>query len=121
LWKDLNEFSPTLTPTVSNVDTIKQNIFNLFSTKPKERIFRPDYGLNVEDWLFTPAQPATLILKNTMIETINRYEPRIAVDFSKSSIVPDVSNHSFSITIVFYLVGDENSEQFQISGIFTPN
>jgi phage baseplate assembly protein W len=79
------DFSGSLTvgdtvKTQSEVKLIEQSLTILLSTKPGERVMRPDYGCALDDILFEPANTSLLTyIKDTISKSILYYEPRVQV------------------------------------------
>lgn len=66
--------------TQSEVKLIEQSLTILLSTKPGERVMRPDYGCALDDILFEPANTSLLTyIKDTISKSILYYEPRVQV------------------------------------------
>lgn len=66
---------------VEEVEDIKESLDILFSTRPGERVMRPDYGAALDDMVFEPINEG---LKNYLINLIKTailyYEPRINLE-----------------------------------------
>ncbi len=66
---------------VQDVEDVKESLTILFSTRPGERVMRPDYGAAMEDLVFEPVNEG---LKNYIIDLIKKsimyYEPRIELE-----------------------------------------
>ncbi|HVU12568.1 MAG TPA: GPW/gp25 family protein [Phototrophicaceae bacterium] len=61
-------------------DSIRQALLLLFSTRPGERVMRPDYGCDIHRLLFSPNDDTTAGLAIYYVQqAINRWEPRIDV------------------------------------------
>lgn len=80
-------FPPEFTKTtcqplmVSDEEDIWQSLQILFSTSLKERRILPDYGCNLEDFVFATLNVSLLTLLEEMIrEGIVLHEPRIKLD-----------------------------------------
>lgn len=67
--------------TVSEIDDIRESLTILFSTRPGERVLRPDYGCSMDDMVFEPVNES---LKNYLIDLIEKailyYEARIDLE-----------------------------------------
>lgn len=67
--------------TVSEIEDIKESLTILFSTRPGERVLRPDYGASMDDLVFEPVNES---LKNYLIDLIEKailyYEARIDLE-----------------------------------------
>ena len=64
-------------PLISNEEAVIESIKNIVNTKPGERIWSPDFGINYDLYLF---QPLAGYYANKIIEdtenAINKFEPR---------------------------------------------
>lgn len=66
---------------VSGEEDVWQSLQILFSTSLKERRITPDYGCNLEDFVFKPLNISLLSLLEEMVrEAIVLYEPRIKLN-----------------------------------------
>jgi phage baseplate assembly protein W len=66
--------------TQSEIKLIEQSLTILLSTKPGERVMRPDYGCALDDLLFEPANTSLLTyIKDIITKSILYYEPRVQV------------------------------------------
>ena len=64
--------------TASEIELIEQSLTILFSTRPGERVMRPDYGCALDDALFEPANTSLLTyVKDIISKAVLYYEPRI--------------------------------------------
>ncbi|MCT4639737.1 MAG: GPW/gp25 family protein [Bacteroidales bacterium] len=76
------------TAMVSNEEDIKQSLIILLSTKPGERVHRPEYGCGIHKMVFEVVNTTTLtIMEDLISKAILMYEPRItlnAVSFDHS-------------------------------------
>ena len=77
----------TVTMTTGEAD-INGSLAVLFSTRLKERLFRPNYGSSLEDFLFKPLSTAAVNRLTEMIDkAVQKYEPRIrlrGIDIGKT-------------------------------------
>ena len=61
-------------------DSIRQAILLLFSTRPGERVMRPDYGCNIHRLVFSPNDETTAGLAIYYVQqALDRWEPRVEV------------------------------------------
>ncbi|MBI1257359.1 MAG: hypothetical protein GC204_07805 [Chloroflexi bacterium] len=61
-------------------DSIRQAILLLFSTRPGERVMRPDYGCDIHRLVFSPNDDTTAGLAiYYMQRALDRWEPRVQV------------------------------------------
>lgn len=66
---------------VEDRDSVRQAVLLLLSTRPGERVMRPDYGCELHKLVFSPNDETTAGLAMHYVQqAINRWEPRIAVE-----------------------------------------
>jgi uncharacterized protein len=66
---------------VSDKDDIKQSLDILLSTSLGERVMQPNYGCNLNDYLFEGLSSSTIgYIKERVANSILYYEPRIIVE-----------------------------------------
>jgi len=78
---------------------IKNSLQNLFSTKPGERFLYPEYGLSLEEFLFSPITELNAnILGSKIYNSINKWENRISVQ--NVDVFTDADNNRYFINII---------------------
>src|SRR5690554_3750509 len=93
---------------VSNVEDINQSLNILLSTCLGERVMQPEYGCNLEDYLFESLS-STMIgyIKDRVMNSIIYYEPRIRVE--KIEVTADDSvelfERKFTIVVEYTIPG----------------
>lgn len=66
--------------TVSGVDAVRQSILILLTTRPGERVMRPDYGCDLSRLVFSPNDATTAGLAIHYVrQALLRWEPRIDI------------------------------------------
>jgi phage baseplate assembly protein W len=114
LYKDLNQFSPTDREFSENARAIYQSVFNIITTRKGERLFNPEFGVNLEDELFelndTVSQES---IKDAIATGISVFEPRVSIDRAQTQIFIDEDNHKIEVSIVFSIEG-LGDQTFQI-------
>ena len=66
---------------LSDVDDIQSSLVILLTTRPGERVMRPDYGCNLDELLFEPLTTTfKTYIKDLVSTAILYYEPRIEVN-----------------------------------------
>ncbi|MBQ9712706.1 MAG: GPW/gp25 family protein [Bacteroidales bacterium] len=64
----------------SGTEEIEGSLAAIFSTRIGERLFRPDFGCDMEEYQFTPMDSSSASkLRRTIEKTVRKYEPRIDV------------------------------------------
>jgi phage baseplate assembly protein W len=81
---------------------IRNSLQNLFNTTPGQRFLFPEYGLNLNQFLFLPVSEQTSqTIGETMIRAIERFEPRVQVQ--NINILPDEDNNTYYITLILQI------------------
>lgn len=115
MYKDVNTYSPTTKPEVTDITSIQQSLLNLIFTRPGERPFNIDYGINVEDMLFDLADDTTaLALYNELTAKVKLFEPRVKLNTSQTEVTADLDNNAIKIKLVFEIIGFEGT-QYEIA------
>jgi len=66
--------------TVQDDAVIRRSIHIILNTAPGERVMRPEFGCNLQDMIFMPANDQTAALvERHVAEALARWEPRITV------------------------------------------
>lgn len=103
-WRDVSsKFTQDAYPDMLPDDLAIQNsLYNLFNCPigARGRIFEPEYG---SLWYQYLNEPIDIMTANSMwvsmIQAISRWEPRITLDNSGTSIVPDLTIPGYVVTI----------------------
>ena len=78
---------------------IKNDILQLLLTVPGERVMRPDFGVNLRNFVFEQLTQADLIsLQDNIEEEITAQEPRVIVD--SVELTPNADNNRLKIQII---------------------
>lgn len=96
---------PIKTDVNKHIDALAviNSVKNLISTSNYERLFQPDIGSNVRRLLFEPMDTVTAsLLKRTIIETLENYEPRVRVD--AVAVSPDYENNTYKVGMTFFII-----------------
>lgn len=97
---------------VEQEEDIWQSLHILFSTSLKERILQPDYGCNLDDFVFTPMSLTILsYLEEIIKDNIALHEPRIKLE--RLQIIPEVSEGKIDITLT-YLIRSTNTRRNRV-------
>ena len=116
IYSDINSFTPTQKPLLYNLDSIYQSLINLFSTRPNQRLFLPEFGFAIEDELFELIDEATsLEIWRRVIEAVERWEPRVRVDASRTEVTPIAEQHKYNLVLAFKVLGvDDRGFEFRV-------
>ncbi len=115
VWLDVNSRlskngRPDLLP---NVQAINNSLYNLFTSPVGSRgpIFQPEYGTSIYSILHEPLDLITSNkLRMVLIQSIQRWEPRIELDLNRTSVIPDYRRSAFVVQVAYNLVGVSRSD-----------
>ena len=93
--------------TVKDTAAISQAIVNLLLTNKGERLFQPELGSGIYGTLFEPLDYGTAgLIRSEIVNTIGKYEPRIAVD--NVIVTPDFDGNGYSVELTYIIRGRED-------------
>jgi phage baseplate assembly protein W len=99
--------------TYTTNDQIKSNIINYVLTNPGERVFNPNFGLDLQAKLFENITPVyTSNIENQLLTDIQAYFPSVVIKELK--ITPDYDNNSITIFINYSYLGDNNTINLEL-------
>lgn len=105
-YRDINQTTFKVKPYVTDVNSVVQAVRNLISTREGERPFRPNYGINIVDYLFELMDvSAGLQLLSEVQDKLAIFEPRVTLDLQQSNAIPDEETNSFEISLFFTIEG----------------
>ena len=103
---DLNQSTPTDTPMLVGIDAVFQSVFNIMSVVPGERLWLPDFGMNLARIQFLPIDDLTSAQIERMIYySFSQWDPRIRVVDNQSSVTPDPDNSKYDIKVALLVSG----------------
>jgi len=111
MYKDISVYSPTTKPEVIDITSVQQSLINLIFTRPGERPFNVDYGINVEDMLFDLADDTTALqVYSEIVSKVKIFEPRVKLNTSKTEVTADLDNNAINIKLVFEILGFDGTQ-----------
>lgn len=93
---------------VSDEEDIRQSLHILLSTSLGERVMQPDYGCNLNDYVFEGLNSTTIgYIKERVANSILYYEPRIVVEQIEVTNAGSIDNLEgrFLIAITYSIPG----------------
>ena len=93
-------------PVLMNERAIIRSVRNLVETIPTERFFQSDIGTDIRASLFENYYPTMKkVIQNQIVETVERYEPRVAN--LEVQINAAMDDNAFEVSVLFEIVGLE--------------
>ena len=121
VYSDLNQRDPFEVgqEILTNTASVFQSIQNILTTRKGERLFNPEFGIDLEDHLFELMDDISEIeIEREVTEAIRLFEPRVAILHQFTKITPDPTNNQFNLKLVFRILGFEDTT-YEISGTLT--
>jgi phage baseplate assembly protein W len=115
IYSDVNpEVIDNKPPLIVDSKAIQRSIHNILSTTPGERLFLPDFGVNIPDYLFELMDDITSFqLEDLITSGILRWEPRI--NLQSVSVFPDVVNSAYYLSVIYSIKGLDSSRLQEFS------
>lgn len=119
IYSDLNGFSTTTKPLLVDIESIYQSIYNILNTRTGERLFEPDFGIDLEGELFEPGDDiTTLAILQEIISAVSKYEGRVKIDNANSTVTVNRETNEYELELIFSVVGVED-QNFTLRGNLT--
>lgn len=81
-------------------DAIKNSVYNCIYTKPGEKVLSPDFGINLEQFLFDPVSKSTgEYLGRYILGRLPFFEPRIII--KEVNVTVDFDRQTYSIMVIY--------------------
>jgi phage baseplate assembly protein W len=103
---------------LKNETAIARSIRNIVFTLPGEKFFNPNFGSRVSRSLFENVDEISAsIIRDEIATSIVNFEPR--VELINVEVFPDYDNNSFSVAIIYNIIGINVSAQ-QLEFVLQP-
>lgn len=119
VYTDINQEKPESNILVEDLESIYQSLENLLSTNIGERFFNPEYGADLDSYLFElMTEDTALKIFTSILESVSRWEPRIVLLIGQCSVDPIYEKNVYNITLVFKIIGLED-QKFEFNRILS--
>lgn len=93
--------------TDTDIQAIRNSLKNIFTTKKGQMLLSPDFGTNLEQFLFEPVNDTyAKVIGNAILNGIENYEPRINV--LSVNVIQDPENSLYKITLIYEFINIKN-------------
>jgi phage baseplate assembly protein W len=80
---------------------ISNSIVNLFNTIPGQNLLNPEYGLNLLQYVFSPATDTTArLIGRTIMNNLTVFEPRVSIQNININVNPDEQMFTVTLSIL---------------------
>ena len=81
---------------------VKNSLLSILKTNYHERLFAPEFGSNIRDYLFEPIRAITATnIKQAVIDSVTAHEDR--VNILHVEVTPEEENNRYKVSIIFDL------------------
>jgi phage baseplate assembly protein W len=100
--------------TVTNSAAVRQSIRSLINTSFGERLFQPRIGGSLRNLLFEPIDEITALeIRDRLIETLRKHEPRIGTLFVDVS--SDADGNSYTVNVEYGMREVNESQKITVT------
>lgn len=97
-----------------NESAIKNSLINLFNTRPGQRFLFPEYGLDLNEYIFEEVTEALArVIGQRITQAIYDFEPRVKL--IKCIVVAEPDNNLYDITVVIEMPAFATSMNININ------
>ena len=102
--------------TYSTQEQVKYNLINLLLTNKGERVFNPEFGIDLRPVLFENiTEDLTPVIQEIITSGFNRYVPEIIVN--NILVTPDTDRHTIYVTVQYSSIISGTSDQITVEFI----
>jgi phage baseplate assembly protein W len=84
----------------TDLDAIRNSIKNIFTTRKGQKILSPDFGSNLDQYLFEPVTEVNAqAIGDDILNTINKYEPRVQV--LRIVVDPQADQNQYYVSVIY--------------------
>ena len=104
-YSDLNQQDNLVDEKIYNLESIYQSIDNIINTEKGQRLFLPEFGVDLWQYLFEPMTHEIVVqVYFEVYNALEFWEPRIEI-LPESNYEANETSHSIDLTIVFDIKG----------------
>lgn len=100
--------------TENSYQAINNSIHNIIFTNKGEKVGDPEFGTNIKKLLFSQMDVITEhLMRSELIDTIERYEPRVIID--DVSVTADYDSNLYRIQIIYRIIKSPDVQEKFVS------
>lgn len=86
----------------TDIQAIKNSIYNIFTTRPTQKLLTPTFGCALDQYLFdSVSQFKAQIIGNAILNGIEKFEPRVTVTNVLVTPQPDQNQYTIKVAYTF--------------------
>ena len=99
---------------VTNSIAVRLAIDNVVRTEKGERMFQPEFGAGLRQFLFSPMTESTgFSILIAIVEAIEIWEPRVEIFFERSQVIPDPINNLYNVEIHYRILDTDELDAYE--------
>lgn len=114
LYRDLNHTTKNRN-TINDLDALYQAAMTLLSAKKRTKPFAPEYGSDLEKFLFEPCDEDTALRIKYEIDNLFKQDSRLSLNYSGSDIIPDPINSRFLLNLKLVFPSFNSNREFDLN------
>lgn len=100
--------------TENSYQAINNSMHNIIFTNKGEKVGDPEFGTNIKKLLFSQMDVITEhLMRSELIDTIERYEPRVIID--DVSVTADYDSNLYRIQIIYRIIKSPDVQEKFVS------
>lgn len=100
--------------TENSYQAINNSIHNIIFTNKGEKVGDPEFGTSIKKLLFNQMDVITEhLMRSELIDTIERYEPRVIID--DVSVTADYDSNLYKIQIIYRIIKSPDVQEKFVS------
>lgn len=101
---------------IYDLPDINASIESILLTSKRERLFNPEFGSALEDYLFEIISDDTAFrILSLLVKAVEQWEPRVKLQTNQCLVEAEVDNHRYYLRLVYEVIGLEG-QQFDYTG-----
>jgi phage baseplate assembly protein W len=118
IYQAMNGSFPTTRPLLYEVEAIYESLFNIFNTRPGERPFQPEFGLEIEEELFELVDNVSAFaILDKIIKAVTRWESRVTLNLAGTMVTAYPDDNKFDV-VIYFRVNGLSGDSFEYRGSF---
>ena len=102
--------------TYTTKEQMKSNMLNVLLTEPGERVFKPDFGVGLRNYLFESFTD-TKSLEDRINDQVERYVPQ--VELTNVELQKDPNSHELNVSIFYKVIANNELDAIKVN--FSPD
>lgn len=100
---------------LADEDAVLNAIYNILGTEQGERVFLPEFGSSLNQFLQEPMDAQTAHnLRYAIIRAVERWEPRVEIISRLTKVVPLYDEQVYDVKLAVRIIGLSNDTEYRL-------